>query len=229
MHPAAPPPASILRISTRTAFILALFCIAFTAIMAATYQATKPALEASARMEKLALINAVIPRDAYDNELLQDAITLPPVPALGLTEPTLLYRARKDGAPVALVFEAAAPDGYSGRIGLLLAVKTDGTLAAVRVTEHKETPGLGDYIDPKKDRNKAHPWISQFNDVGFAQIPAEDFKVRKDGGRIDQMAGATISPRAVTNATRRALEWVQPRTQTLFGLSDNATYQEARP
>jgi electron transport complex protein RnfG len=123
------------------------------------------------------------------------------------TTNTRLWRARKDGAPVALVLEAAAPDGYSGRIGLILAVAADGSLLALRVTSHKETPGLGDYIDPKKDRNKARPWITQFNGLGFDSVPPGQWRVKKDGGRFDQMAGATISARAVTNASGRALAW----------------------
>lgn len=217
---------SIARISARTAFILMLFCVAFTAVMAATYFATKPAIEASARAEKLKLIDAVLPRSSYDNELLQDAVTLPPTAALGLDDPTLVYRARKAGAPVALVLEAAAPDGYSGRIGLLLAVRADGELAAIRVTQHKETPGLGDYIDPAKDRNKAHPWIGQFNDTGFGKIPESRFKVKKDGGEFAYMTGATISPRAVTNATRRALQWAVTNQERLFAQPAGTAYKE---
>ncbi|GAB2180696.1 electron transport complex subunit RsxG [Denitratisoma sp. agr-D3] len=227
-HDDIPPPgeSSILRISARTAVILLWYCIAFTALMAATYFATKPAIEASAAAEKLQMINAVLSSDRYDNELLKDTISLPATAALGTDDSTTLYRARKNGEASALILEAVAPDGYSGKIRLILAVKANGELAAVRVTEHKETPGLGDYIDPKKDRNKARPWITQFNDVGFEQIPVAEFKVKKDGGRIDQMSGATISPRAVTNAVRRALEWTLPRREALFALPAGQTLEE---
>ena len=65
---------------------------------------------------------------------------------LGLYGPT----SPKLTAPLseaALVFEAAAADGYSGHIGLILAVRESGELVAVRVTQHKETPGLGDYVE----------------------------------------------------------------------------------
>lgn len=223
-----PPPgeSSIFRISARTAAILLLYCVAFTALMAATYFATKPAIEASAAAEKLQMINAVLSSDRYDNELLKDTISLPATVALGTDDSTTLYRARKNGEASALILEAVAPDGYSGKIRLILAIKANGELAAVRVTEHKETPGLGDYIDPKKDRNKSRPWISQFNDVGFEQIPQAEFKVKKDGGRIDQMSGATISPRAVTNAVARALAWTLPRREKLFALPAGQTLEE---
>jgi electron transport complex protein RnfG len=206
----------VVTISTRTAFILLLFTVAFTALMAVTYVGTKSTIEASAAAEKMKLIGEVLPAGAYDNDLLKDWIELPATPAIGLDTPTRLYRARRAGNPAALVFEAAAADGYSGHIGLLLAVRASGELVAVRVTGHRETPGLGDYIDPKKDKNKAKPWIGQFNDLGFAQVPPAEWKVRKDGGRFDQHAGATISARAVTNAVGRALTFANEQRERLY-------------
>ena len=215
-----PPPVqpSILRISSRTATILLLFTLVFTALMAATYFATRPAIEQSARVEKMKLIGEVLPHDLYDNDLLADDIVLPPIPALGLDDASTVYRARKDGRPVALVAEAAAPDGYSGRIGLLLAVGADGRLIAMRVTQHKETPGLGDYIDPHKDKNKAHPWIDQFDGRSLDEVKPEQWKVKKDGGVFDAHTGATISARAVTNASGRALAWLSDHRDKLFQL-----------
>lgn len=217
---------SVLRISMRTAGIMLAFTLVFTAMMAGTYRATAPLVAASALAEKLRLIGEVLPHAAYDNDLLADAVTLPPSQTLSLDEDTRLWRARKDGAPAALVFEAVAPNGYSGRIGLILAVGIDGRLIAVRVTAHKETPGLGDYIDPKKDRNKARPWITQFSQLGFDSVPSEKWRVKKDGGRFDQMSGATISARAVTNASGRALAWAIRNKDKLFALPADSRFEE---
>jgi Na+-translocating ferredoxin:NAD+ oxidoreductase subunit G len=212
-----PPPAtpSVLRVSSRTAVVLLIFTLVFTAAMAATYYATLSAIAQSARVEKMKLIGEVLPHEAYDNDLLADGVQLPPLAALGLDEPSTVFRARKNGQPVAVVVEAAAPDGYSGRVGLLLAVDMDGRLLAMRVTQHKETPGLGDYIDPKKDKNKAHPWIDQFEGKSLDQI-AGPWKVKKDGGIFEAHTGATISARAVTNASGRALAWIAEHRSKLF-------------
>lgn len=220
---------SVLRISVRTAAIMLAFTLVFTAMMAGTYKATEPLVAASALAEKLRLIGEVLPATAYDNDLMADAITLPPQSALALDEDTRLWRARKNGAPAALVLEAAARDGYSGRIGLILAIAADGKLLAVRVTTHKETPGLGDYIDPKKDRNKTRPWITQFNALGFDSVPRDKWRVKKDGGRFDQMSGATISARAVTNASGRALAWTLENREKLFALPANGRFEENKP
>ena len=196
------------RTSLRTAAIMLVFSLLFTAAMAFTYQLTRPAIEASELEEKM--------RGSYDNALLEDVVKLGPTPALGLDNGGVAYRARKAGEPVALVLEAVAHDGYAGNIDLVLAVTTDGRISGVRVTRHKETPGLGDYIDPKKDRNKERPWIGQFAGIAFAQVDPAVWKVKRDGGVFDARTGATISARAVTNATGRALGFAVARRDDLF-------------
>lgn len=229
----------VARVSVRAALVLLLFTVVFTAFMAGTFTTTKPLVDASLEAEKLRLIGEVLPPNSYDNDLLADHIILPAEGSmrndsiskkssatLGTHSDTLLYRARLKGLPVALVTEAVASDGYSGRIGLIMAVSASGRLLAVRVTQHKETPGLGDYIDPKKDRNKRRPWISQFTNQGFDQIPLNQWRVKKDGGQFDQMTGATISARAVTNATGHALEWLLPKRDTLFAQPPGTRYEE---
>ena len=223
--PTLPTPGAM-RISVHTAATLLVFTLIFTALMSGVYQLTKPVLEASALDAKRRLIAEVLPAESFDNDMLADSVELPANPELGLSEATRIYRARRAGQPVALVFEAAALNGYSGEIRLILAVKADGRLAAVRVTSHKETPGLGDYIDPKKDKDKAQPWITQFNDRNFSDTPRNKWRVKKDGGVFDQHAGATISARAVTNATGRALAWALDRADALYALPANARFEE---
>jgi len=218
------------RISARTAAIMLAFTVVFTAVMAGVYVLTAPLVAASAQKEKLALIGEVLPADMFDNALLDDWIEVARTRDLGTADTVRLYRARKNGEPAALVVEAAAPDGYSGRIGLLLAVKASGQLLALRVTEHRETPGLGDYIEPKKDKNKARPWITQFNNLGFDTVPPDRWRVKKDGGPFDQRAGATISARAVTNASGRALAWAVKNRDKLFSLPPGGRFDEgAKP
>jgi len=62
-------------------------------------------------------------------------------------------------------------------VRLLIALRADGTLAGVRVTQHKETPGLGDYVDPKKDKNKAAPWINQFIGLSLTTVTDKGWRV----------------------------------------------------
>ena len=209
-------PLSAPRMAVRTAVILFAFVVVFTALLAAAYTFTLPAIEAAAAEEKMKLIDEVLPRSAYDNDLLKDTLTLGPTPELGLEAASTAYRARRGAQTVALVFEAIAPDGYAGKIRLLIALAPDGTLHGVRVVQHKETPGLGDYIEPKKDKNKARPWITQFDGLQPASSEAHDWQVKKDGGRFDAVAGATVTPRAVVKAVRKAALYVEAHRATLF-------------
>lgn len=202
--------------ASRTAVILFVFTIGFTAVLAAVYLITKPSIEASNALEKMRSISEVLPRDAYDNDMLADTLQLAPTPELGLDDASTVYRARRAGEPAALVLETVAPDGYSGKIRMLVGVYADGRLSGVRVTQHKETPGLGDYIDPKKDKNKEHPWILQFDGQSLAALGPQDWKVKKDGGRFDSVAGATVSPRAVVKAVHKTLEYVAAHRDMLY-------------
>ena len=203
-----------LGLSARTGAVMVGFTVVFTAVMAYTYEATKTQIAASASEEKMKLLTEVLPASAYDNALLDDYVQLGPTGELGLDDGGRIYRARKAGQPVALLIESVAPDGYSGRIELIVAVRADGSLSGVRAVAHRETPGLGDYIDPKKDKNKKSPWITQFGELKAADIPG--CKVKKDGGQIAYHTGATISARAVTNAVARAARYATEHQDRLF-------------
>ncbi|HOB47399.1 MAG TPA: RnfABCDGE type electron transport complex subunit G [Zoogloea sp.] len=203
-----------LGLSVRTGSVMVAFTAVFTAIMAFTFSATKARIDASATEEKMKLISEVLPASSYDNLLLDDFVTLGPTRELGLDEGGRIYRARKGGRPAALLIETTAPDGYSGRIELIVAIRADGGVSGVRAVTHRETPGLGDYIDPKKDKNKKSPWIAQFAELKAADIPG--CKVIKDGGQIAYHTGATISARAVTNAVARAARYAAANHNRLF-------------
>lgn len=203
-----------LGLSARTGGVMVAFTIVFTALMAFTHDATREQIATSAAEEKMKLVSEVLPAGRYDNALLDDYIKLGPTRELGLDEGGRIYRARKAGQAAALLIEATAPDGYSGRIELIIAITTDGAVSGVRAVSHRETPGLGDYIDPRKDKDKRSPWITQFADLRAADIP--NCKVKKDGGQIRYHTGATISARAVTNAVARAARFAADHQDRLF-------------
>jgi electron transport complex protein RnfG len=70
------------------------------------------------------------------------------------------------------------------------------------VLSHKETPGLGDKIEAAKA-----DWITKFTGLSLGNPPAEQWKVKKDGGQFDQFSGATITPRAVVKSLHEALQF----------------------
>lgn len=195
----------------RTALNLLFFTVIGTAILAFTFNLTYELIAKSEDEAKLKLISQVIPNTLYDNDLIKDTVTLPASIQLGTEQDTVAYRGRLNGAPSVVVLEAVAPDGYSGKIGLIVAINYTGVISGVRVISHKETPGLGDYIDFAKN-----PWISQFAGASHTRYEEGDWQVKKDGGQFDYMAGATITPRAVVKAVHKALHYFEDNRDKLF-------------
>jgi electron transport complex protein RnfG len=188
-------------------------------LVAFTHLTTRAQIAANERAALQAGLNALVPPDRYDNDLIADAVQMI-APELGGDEPVTVYRACKQGQPVALLASVVAPNGYSGPIRLLVGVYADGTLAGVRVLAHHETPGLGDPIEVERS-----DWILNFTGKSLGQPPPAAWAVKKDGGAFDQFAGATITPRAVVQAVRRFLVYFQQHRERLFTPVAEATRQ----
>ena len=193
------------------ALILTGFAVVGTGLVVVTYTGTRDIIAEAQRQALEANLNQLVPADRYDNRITEDAIEVAAPEWLGTDQPVTVYRARKDGQPVALFAAPYAPDGYSGPIQLLIGVYADGALAGVRVLAHKETPGLGDSIEERRS-----PWILAFTGKSLGNPDPARWKVKKDGGAFDQFTGATITPRAVVKATRKFLEYVQTHQAQLF-------------
>jgi electron transport complex protein RnfG len=139
---------------------------------------------------------------------------------LGLDSEEHIYVARQDDTAIAVIIPVTAPDGYSGDIELIVGINGDGSVAGVRVLAHRETPGLGDKVELKKSG-----WILGFDGKSLADPLPDYWKVKKDRGVFDQFTGATITPRAVTAAVRRSLEYFNEHRERLLappGASDAA-------
>lgn len=203
---------TVFRHSAKAGAILMAFAVTGTALLAATYDATHEIIAESEKQAKLKLIGQILPKELYDNDILKDVAQLPPAPELGNKDATPLYRATLGGKPSVAVFEAVAPDGYSGKIKLLVALKADGELSGVRVVGHKETPGLGDYIEIAKDQ-----WITAFDGLSLAKYSGErDWKVKKDGGKFEYHSGATVTPRAIVKAVHKSLKYAAANPDKFF-------------
>ena len=205
----------------RTALNLLFFTLIGTAILAFTFNITYELIAQSEDAAKLKLIGQVIPDTLYDNDLIKDTVTLPASSQLGTEQATVAYRGRLRGQPSVVVLEAIAPDGYSGKIGLIVAIDYTGVISGVRVINHKETPGLGDYIEFAKNR-----WISLFAGASHERYQESEWKVKKDGGQFDYIAGATITPRAVVKAVHNAVHYFEDNRAKLFAESVNDTKQK---
>jgi electron transport complex protein RnfG len=194
-----------------SAAFLFLFAVAGSGLVSFTHDGTAQRIADNQRRALLKSVNELVPGDSYDNDIYSDIMYVRNPELLGTSEAVPVYRARKNGWPVAAVLVPVAPDGYNGDITLLVAIKLDGTLEGVRVLAHRETPGLGDSIEA--DRSD---WIRGFSGKSLKNPQADQWKVKRDGGEFDQFTGATITPRAVVKAVKNALLYYRRFGDTLF-------------
>jgi Na+-translocating ferredoxin:NAD+ oxidoreductase subunit G len=198
-----------------TALNLLVFALIGTALLAITYQLTHEPIARSEELEKLKLVTQIAPNETYDNDIIKDSTQLPADELLGNDDTSIAYLGRLKGEPSIAVLQVIAPDGYSGRISLILSIRYegsgDGKVGGVRVISHKETPGLGDYIEIAKNK-----WITIFDGKSLDDPKDSDWKVKKDGGQFDYMAGATITPRAVVKAVHKALQYFAQHRDEMF-------------
>ena len=193
---------------------LAVFAAVTTGMTAVINLVTKPTVEHQMALEQKTLLDQVVPPSLYNNKLQQECYIVRNQ-ALGNMDPHHLYVARKDGKPVAVALETTAPDGYSGNIQMLVGADFNGKVLGVRVTEQHETPGLGDKIELR-----ISDWITHFSGVVLHGADDTHFAVKKDGGDFDQFTGATITPRAVVNATKRTTLYIETLPSQLSSLPD---------
>ena len=201
----------IVRNMTISAVLLGLFSITGTGVVAFTFEKTRERIAENERAAIVSSLHALIDPKEHDNDLYADVIQVTNEKLLGSKEPVKVYRARLNKEPVAVILNSVAPDGYSGDIYLLVAIRYDGSLAGVRVVKHRETPGLGDGIDSERS-----DWILGFSGKSLQNPPESKWRVKRDGGVFDQLTGATITPRAVVKAVKNTLNYYAANKDMLF-------------
>ena len=209
---------------SRNSLLLALFAVCTTALIAGTFLFTKDKITLQKRMAEERALLEIVPRSRHDNSMLDDTLDAgPDAEGLGLAEDRKIYLARAEGQVVAAIIPAVTPDGYRGDIAMIVGINFDGTIAGVRVVEHRETPGLGDKVDLKKS-----DWILDFNGKSLVNPSSAGWKVKKEGGEFDQFTGATITPRAVVYQILKTLQYFNDDQQRLLEQSALNTEQAAQ-
>ncbi len=149
----------------------------------------------------------------YDNSITESKLVIRTPHALPGSDAAVIYRAYAEDRPVAALFVVTARDGYSGPIRLLIGINADSVVTAVRVLEHRETPGLGDGIDLSRS-----DWVLQFDGRSMINPNIDDWAIKRDGGEFDQLTGASVTPRAVIKAIGATLVYFDAHREELFAL-----------
>lgn len=201
---------------SKNALILGAFALVSSGLIAITHLLTKDKIALEVELSLIRQLSQIVPTKNYDNKVYKDCIIINDAGYLGSELDQKLYRMRSGKDNYAVLMTSIAPDGYSGKISLAIAISSQEKLLGVNILNHQETPGLGDKIE----RNKSN-WLDQFNGLSLNNPSEDRWKVKKDGGQFDALTGATITPRAVIKAVHNSLNFYAKNSQQLFNASSN--------
>jgi electron transport complex protein RnfG len=169
--------------------VLTLISAAAGLLLAFTNNRTAGPITQARQAEVLQALAEVLP--PFDNQPNQNPCTIEEN-----GQKWTFFVALKEGAFAGTAVESASLKGYGGLIKIMVGINPDNSLRRFKILQQQETPGLGSKITETAFRN-------QFENLPFAP---ESWRLKKDGGGIEAITGATISSRAVTEAIRLASE-----------------------
>ena len=188
-----------------TSLAIGLFALLCIGLVVFTHTMTLEKINTQQRSAKTSVLTDILNRVQYNNNPLQNSISIENAAAIGLAgTSSQAYIAALDDQPVAIIMPVITYQGYSGKIEMLVAVDKSHTIIGVRVLQHKETPGLGDKIE----KNKSN-WIDIFTGRALANTAANKWEIKKYQGDFDQITAATITSRSVINSAYNVLHYLK--------------------
>jgi len=167
--------------------VLSLICGISGATLAALKETTAPIIEEQVLTYVQApAIESVL--NEYDNNPIKDR------KKFDVDDQTVtVFPAISNGKLTSVAFETSGK-GYGGNIGVMVGFDVNTmTLSGIGITTMKETPGLG-------SRVAGHGYTTQFKGHSI-----DSMKLKKNGGDIDAVAGATISSTGTVSAVQDAI------------------------
>ena len=190
---------------------LASFGLITSLFVGVIYVITKPLILESKEEARIAELYALA-EPLLSDGTIQTPISkeLPNDAPTSLVRPLLITPIVNTTGQIGTVIPFRSTEGYSGTIQLLIALDNNQRIVGLRAIDHRETPGLGDKIDTKKT-----DWILKFNGLSYQDLSPNEWAVKKDGGRFDSFTGATITPRAIVEALKDTLSYLNTHPQLL--------------
>ncbi|MEM1689843.1 MAG: RnfABCDGE type electron transport complex subunit G [Candidatus Hadarchaeales archaeon] len=161
--------------NTREIMVLTIICIISGFCLFAVHNLVKERIEKTENTEMIRLLSEIFPSSEFAEE-------------------NGIYLARsKENGELEGYIAMAEGKGYGGSISLMIGIHKDGTIKKVKILKQSETPGLGARITEEN-------FLAQFEGKSVDEV-----MLKRDGGTIDAISGATISSRAVVEAVREKM------------------------
>jgi len=168
-------------------FRLSLICAIAALALANVAEVTRGPIAASEARAQREAVEAVLPsfaRLAIDTLKTESG------------DPALYFSGIGDEGRTGTAFKSTSGLGYSGEIEIMMGVDLEGKISGVRILRHAETPGLG--------ANYAAP--EMLDEFYKDRLVDDNWKLKKDGGEVDAVTGATVTGRAIADAIETGLE-----------------------
>lgn len=212
-----------MRSTARLIVALTLTCLGSALALAAIHGLTEAPILEQKRLANLRAIQEVLP--PFDNDPVENTrqIVLED-DEVGAQKELTIYLGLKENKITGMAFPSFG-EGYGGLIHVMVGINLQGEISGIKVLEHLETPGLGAKIEEI-------PFTDQFKGKSLenSMLVGGNLAVKKDGGDLDALTGATISPRGVAMAASAALKIFQRHRHQILGLpQDQDTTEAATP
>ncbi len=185
-------------------FVLFLICAIVAGILGAVDLITRDRIRTYQTNKSNAARAAVMPVNLPEGQELYTELDLK---ALGIST-----NLNSNGQKIKILSVSQANDGsgyvveteFSGAQGsivMMVGVNHSLKCTGISITQHSETAGLG--ANAASTADVGVNFRAQFKGVD------EHVQLKKAGGDIDALSGATITSRSVTNATSAAIQFVE--------------------
>lgn len=166
--------------------VLSLVCAVAAFALAGVYEGTKDKIAEEIRKAELEAVDAVLPRS--------EKLPVKEIKKVKWKDSEIkVYEAKVDSQLTGTAV-AIEEKGFGGIIKVMMGVDPGEKISGVEIVSHKETPGLGAKVEMEEFRK-------QFTGKSLES----KLTIKKDGGEVDQITGASISSKAVTRAIKNGL------------------------
>jgi electron transport complex protein RnfG len=142
--------------------------------------------------------------DGCPNNPLADRLTLD-----NEGSPVNIYPWIEEGKVRRVALERPGRGGYAGDVIVMTALDMEADrVYGVAVTQHKETPGVG-------TRAMEPSYLKKFVKLSVG----DEIKLKKDGGQIDAVSGATRSSIAIADGVNQAAKLVEEKKEAIIDLA----------
>lgn len=179
----------------RLILVLTVICVVAGAVLAWVNGLTEPKIQAEKELKKKDALQESLPAAV---DFRTDATLLQRVRETVGAEISDLYLGFDDQDVQVGIVLTVESRGYGGPIQLMVGVAQNGRVTGISVLGHSETVGLGAKVSEDD-------FLKQEALTGITLEDTDTLAVSKDHGKVQAVAGATISSRAVVCGVNQAL------------------------